>query len=172
MIGDIADVSRKEALIVLVDSGRHVRPPEKSLHKGGAIVEPDLQLEQSRTRTQAHAMHAFHPVHRLVLAKPHDAAAVSLILDGEVHRHECARSMVLRPVELDAAADPWTGQSDEGGLDDILAIDEVVAVRLVTGDMDAAAQLRKDHHADELIFQVNGGPCAVVRGVGDAIAER
>ena len=51
-------------------------------------------------------------------------------LDGPVGGHEGAGPMVLRPVELDAAGDPGARQADERGLDDVLAVDEVVAVGL------------------------------------------
>ena len=45
VIGDIADVSRKEALVLLVNGCRDVRPPEKGLHQGRAVVEANLQLD-------------------------------------------------------------------------------------------------------------------------------
>ena len=79
--------------------------------------------------------------------------------------------MVLRPVELDAAANPRAGQSDKRRLDDILAVDEVVIVRLVTSHVDAAAELRQDHDSDELVLQMNGRPRVVVRNIGDAVIE-
>lgn len=61
--------------------------------------------------------------------------------------------MVLRPVELDAAADPRPHQAHQRGLDDLVVVDEVVAVGLVIGALHAPAQLRQDHHAQIVVFQ-------------------
>lgn len=38
---------------------------------------------------------------------------------------------MLRPVEFHAAADPGAGKANEGGLDDALAVEKVIAVGLV-----------------------------------------
>ena len=39
--------------------------------------------------------------------------------------------MVLGPVELDTAGDPRPGQPNESGFDDVLAVDQVIAVGLI-----------------------------------------
>ena len=117
-------------------------------------------------------MHALHPLHRLVLTEPDRPAAVGVFFDGEIRGHEGAGPMVLRPVELDAAADPWTRQPHQGWLDDVLAVDEVVAIGFVAGQVDASAQFRQDHQADELVLQVHRRPGPRLRLIGDAIVER
>ena len=73
-----------------------------------------------------------------------------------------AGPVVLRPVELDAAADPRPGQADQRGLDHRLVVDEIVAVGLVLQPVDAAAELREDHHAEEFVLDEQRLP---VRGV-------
>ena len=75
---------------------------------------------------------------------------------------------MLRPVELDAAGDPGAQQADERGLDDVLAVDEVVAGVAVLDDVDAAADLGQQHDAQVLVLEVEGLPGARLRGVGDA----
>jgi len=59
----------------------------------------------------------------------------------------------MRHVPLDAAADPRAEHPDERGLDDVLAVEEVVAVGLVHGREDAPAELRQDADLDVLILQ-------------------
>ena len=46
------------------------------------------------------------------------------LLDVDVGRHEGRGAVVLRPVDLDAAADPRAGEADQGGLDDRLVVAE------------------------------------------------
>ena len=77
--------------------------------------------------------------------------------------------MVLRPIELDAAGDPRSRQADQGRLDHRLAVDEVVAVGLVLGDVDAAADLRQQQDAEILVFQPNGLPGVRGLRLGDPI---
>ena len=71
--------------------------------------------------------------------------------------------MMLRPVELDASRDPGPGESDERGLDDILAVKEVVAVGLVEADVNTAAKFGQDHEPDVFVFEVDRFPEPVVR---------
>ncbi len=56
--------------------------------------------------------------------------------------------MMLRPVELHATGNPRPQQANESGFDHILPVEEIVAVRLVLADVNAAPDLRQDHQAD------------------------
>ena len=56
--------------------------------------------------------------------------------------------MMLRPIELDAAADPRAKQADERGLDDVLAVEDVVAGLAILDDVDPAADGRQHHRSD------------------------
>src|SRR6201995_6072744 len=71
--------------------------------------------------------------------------------------------MVLRPVELDATGDPRAGEPHEGGLNDVLAIEEVVAGALVQPDVNAATELWQHHEPQELIFDVHCLPLPRLR---------
>ncbi len=61
---------------------------------------------------------------------------------------------MLRPVELDASGDPRPGESDERGLDDVLAVKEVIAVGLVEAHMNAAAEFGQDHEPRTYSFSM------------------
>ena len=98
--------------------------------------------------------------------------AVGVFFDGILDRQEGGRPVVLRPIELDAAGDPRPGQPHQGRLDHRLPIDEVVAVGLVLGDVDPAADLRQDHDPQIFIFQPDGLPSPVGLGLGNSIGER
>ena len=80
--------------------------------------------------------------------------------------------VMLRPVELDAAAGPRPGEADQRGFDDRLVVDEVVAVGLVLRAMDASAELRQDHHVDEFVFELDRVPGARLGFFRDAVGER
>jgi hypothetical protein len=59
---------------------------------------------------------------------------------------------MLRPVELDAAGNPRPGQADERGLDDVLVVNQIVAVGLVLNGVDAPADFRQHQHAEKFVF--------------------
>ncbi len=171
VVGDMDDVRWEHGLVSVVDVHRDVRPPQEGLHEGGAVVEPDPNLDECRVWSQAQSVHALHPAHRLVLGAPRRGAAVGLSLDDPIDGLEGRRSMVLGPVELDTAGDPWSGETYQRGLDHILAIDEVVAGAPVLGDMDAATELRHEHQSDEAVLQVDGLPAASDALVGDTVRD-
>ena len=155
VVHDGVHVRREDGLRVVVDRHGGVGPPQERLRQGRGVVElaPDLQVGAAGMERKAgHALGAVHAVH---LADAHGLAAVGVFHDGVIHRHERGGTVVLRPVELDAAADPRPHQAHQRGLDDLVVVDEVVAVGLVIGALHASAQLRQDHHAQIVVFQPN-----------------
>src|ERR1700722_10128989 len=80
--------------------------------------------------------------------------------------------MVLRPIEFDAPGNPGPGQPNQGRLDDLLAVDDVVVVRLVMQDMKASANFWKHHGPDEFVFNPDGLPVALDGLLGDAVCKR
>jgi hypothetical protein len=62
--------------------------------------------------------------------------------------------MMLRPVELDAAADPRPGQADQRRLDDRLVVDEVVAVGLVEDPRGCARRFPAGSAPEEYSFSI------------------
>ncbi len=154
MIGDIANIGREEGLILLMHAGSDIGPPQKCLLIRRAVVEAHFQLDHGSIRMQADAVHSLHALHRIVVAAPHGDGAIGVTLDLGLDRHEGCRPVMLRPVKLDTAGDPWTCQADECRLDDVLPIEEVVTVCLVQPDMDAAANLRQHHQTQVGILNV------------------
>ena len=68
----------------------------------------------------------------------------------------------------------WFGpqrKADQRRLDHVLPIDEVVAVRLVDGHVNASAEFGQDQHAQIFILQMDRLPGAVDRRIGDAVNE-
>ena len=172
VVGDIGHVGREERLVPVVDAGGDVRPPQERLGQRRPIDEPHPHLDQRRVGMDRDPVHALHPVHRLVLAAPHRHAAVRVLLDRPVHRRVRRRAMVLRPVELDAAADPRAEEADERRLDDVLAVEEVVAVGAVEAHVDATADLGQHHQPQVPVLEVDGRPGVVDAFVGEAVRER
>src|ERR1700734_774324 len=116
-------------------------------------------------------MHTFHTGERIMVAAPYDDGAVFLALDGNFDREKRCGAVMLRPVEFDPARDPGAGKADQRRLDDILAVEEVVAVDLVLANMNAATDLGQDHEAQIFVFEVYGLP-GVVAGLGrDAVDD-
>ena len=79
---------------------------------------------------------------------------------------------MLRPIELNSAADPRTGKSHECRFDDRLIIDDVIAIRLVDHPVNAAAQRGQDHYLKKFILDENGLPIMRHRLLRDPIVKR
>ena len=156
MIEHGIDVGREHTLVLVVYLYGGVGPPKEGLRHIGTVVEAAFDLEIGATGAQREARHAFLMEHLLHLAHPHRDTAVGIVLDGGVDRHIGGRTVMLRPVELDAAADPGTGQAHQGRLDDVVVVHEVAPGYLVVGHLYTAAQLGQHHHYDILVLQPNG----------------
>jgi hypothetical protein len=105
-------------------------------------------------------VHGLHPGHRIVIAAPNGLRAVRPLFDVRFGGKKCRGAVVLRPVELDATADPWTGESHQSGLDDILPINQVIPVCFVLKDVDAPADFGEDQRFQEFILDPNSLPLA------------
>src|SRR6266567_521466 len=79
---------------------------------------------------------------------------------------------MLRPVELDAARNPWPGETHKRGLDHWLIVEHVVTVGLVLQDVNATADFRQHHCSDELVLDPDCLPLAVYGLFRDAIRKR
>jgi hypothetical protein len=141
-------------LVAIVHFVGDIRPPQEGVDMRSAIVEAGAQFDERRTGTQADAVHALEAVERVVLGHPDGEHSPTLVLDADIGGHEGARTMVLRPVELDASRNPRPGEADERRLDHLLAIEEIIiGIGLVLADEDAPADFRQHDEADEIVFQ-------------------
>ena len=79
---------------------------------------------------------------------------------------------MLRPVELDAAGNPGSGQADQRRFDDAIVIDEVKVVGLVASHLHAAAKPRQQHNFQ--VFVLQNDCCISYIGllVGDTFDDR
>ena len=166
------DIRREKRLIRFMHANADVGPPKKCLRQGGPVIGPHLQFQNRPVRMQADPVHPLHPANRVMVAQPDRFGTAGMFLDGEIRRQKRGRTMMLRPVELDSAGNPRPSQADQGGLDDRLAINEIVTVGFVPRDMDAPAEFRQDHDLEKFIFQPDRRPGAVCFGVGDPVGKR
>ena len=171
VVGDERDVRREEALVPLVRPSRDVRPPEEGLRLIRAVVQARIHLDERGIRAQANTVAAAHSLQRVDAAVPHGDDAVVVTLDRGVHGQEGRGAVVLGPVELDATRDPRSCEADERGLDDVVAVEEVVVGRLVIADVDAPADLRQQHEPNPLVLDVDGLPLPRRLLAGDPLDE-
>ncbi len=159
-------------MVSFMNASGDVRPPEKGLNKWRPVVGADFQFEIGTAGMQANAMHALHASHGIVVAAPDRDRAVRIAADGDFHGHERGGAMMLRPVEFNASGNPGPGEADQGRLNDVLAIEEVVAGALIQANMDAAADGRQDHETKEFVLDVYRVPDVRMRGSFDVIDDR
>jgi hypothetical protein len=172
VIRDVIHIRWEETLKPLMHPRRHISPPQKSLRQCRAIVGAHLEFHVSLAGVQANAVHAFHPSHRIVIAAPDRYRSVSVAFDLMLHWEERCRPMMLRPVEFDAAGNPWTGETDERRFDDVLVAAQIITIRFVLNRMNASAQLWQHQHAKKVILDPHRLPLAIHGVFRNAIGER
>ena len=146
---------REDHLVVLVGVDGHVGEIEHRVGERRAVEELDRRFEVGPVRIERQPDEPLHAVPPLDLADPDGLAAVGVLLQRVIDRHEGGGAVVVGDVPLDAAGDPGAQHADQGGLDDVLAVEEVVAVGLVLRAEDAPAELRQDADLDVLVLQVD-----------------
>ena len=146
-------IRREGGLVVLVDAHGQVVPPHERQGRVRAVAHDGLRLHHGGAGVDRDADRGAHPVEGLRLAHPAGLRAVRILLQGGLRGHEGGGPVVLRPVELHAAGDPRSRQTDHGWLDADVLVDELVAVALLRGAMDFSAQLRQQLHLDVLVLQ-------------------
>src|SRR6266496_1289050 len=104
-------------------------------------------------RVEAETMHSFGMEHALDLRAPDGFATICILLNHPIQGIECAGTVVLRPVELYPARNPWTCQTHQCRLDDAVVIDKVIAIGLVKRHLYAPANLRQNHDLQITVFK-------------------
>ena len=164
-------VGREDGLVVVVDVHGRVGPPEEGLGLVGAVGELHVDLQHGAIGMEREGVHALREEHALDLGADHCRAAVGVLDELPLDGHVRARAMVLGPVELDAARDPRPGQADQRGLDDLVVVDEVIAVGLIERHLHATAQLGQDHDLEIAVLEVDGRPRLERGRIGDLIDD-
>ena len=153
VIVDGGHIRWEDALVGIAPFNRRVGPPEEVARRVVAVEHLAGDFDERLVGIEGKARHYLQTAHRLHLAQPDGLGAALMLRDGEIHRHEGGGSVVLRPVELDAAGDPGAYQPHQCRLDHFVVIDEITIHHLVVGTVDATAQLRQQHHLDEVVLQ-------------------
>ena len=169
---DGAHVRREDGLRIVVDGHSGVGPPQERLRQARAVVELSLDFDVGAVGIDGEGHLALGAVHLIDLGELDRAAAVLILRDAPVGRRVGRRAVMLRPVELDAAGDPRADQAHQRRLDDLVVVDEVIAVGLVVGALDAAAQLGQHHHADVVVLQPHRGIGLIDLLVEDLVDDR
>jgi len=98
-------------------------------------------------------VHAFETVEWIELGHPDGVCTVWFLLDVDVGGEKGAGAVVLGPVKLNTAGNPWASKSYEGGFDHILSVEKiVVVVGFILTFKNPATNLGKHHQADKFIF--------------------
>ena len=150
VVVDILHVRRKNDAVVIVHFYGKVRPPHEGVLLRGRVIDGDL-------RTQAGALQrelrlALHAVKRVVLSHAGDPPAAPPY-DLPVRGHVRRGAVMLREIELYPAGDPRPCQPDHRGLQYPVAVDEIIAVRLIQRGIHLPADRRQQLDARPLVFQ-------------------
>ena len=163
------DVGWEHALVVVVHLYGGVGPPKEGLGHVGAVVEHALDFEVGAAGTQGEAGHAFLVEHFLHLAHPYGHRTVGIVGNGGVDGHEGRWTVMLGPVELDATADPRTGEAHQCGFHHVVVIHEMTFLDFVVGHLHPTAQLGQYHHLDVFVLEPDGQVIFVFLRVADRL---
>src|SRR5215469_3685221 len=103
MIYHVVHIGREKALVEFMSMNANVSPPKKSLHEACAIVEPDFEFNVRFSGVKTDTVHAFQPIHGIMIGTPDRLRAVRMFLDLGSHRHESGGTVMLWPVKLHPA---------------------------------------------------------------------
>ncbi|CCZ49339.1 unknown [Bacteroides sp. CAG:661] len=172
MVEHGVDVGREDALIIVVDGNSRIGPPQEGLRHLRAVIEHALDFEEGMPRAEGETCHAFLMEHALHLADPYRDAAVGIFFDGGVNGHVGAGAVVLRPVELDAARNPGTGQAYQSRLDDMVVVDKVALLYLVVSHLYTSTQFGQNHDFDVFVLDEYGIVGFIGLFVGNGLDDR
>ena len=148
-------IGREHRLIGIIYGHSRIRPPKESLRYRCRVIQFSLNLQDSPSRTEGKTGHPFLMEHTFTLAHPNDGTAIGTTFDRIIDRQECARTMMLRPVELDSTGNPRTGQTDQSRFNHMVIIDEMAVFDFIVCHLYTSAQLREDHNFDIFVFKIN-----------------
>ena len=149
------DVRGEDGLGIVVDGNRRICPPQEGLGQTGAVIQLTLDFDIGPVGIQGEGGDGLGAVHLIHIIDHHGAAAVRVFLYDAVRGRIGGGTVMLRPVEFNAAADPRSGQTDQSRLDDMVVIDEIVMIGLIVCALDPAAQFGQNHDLQVVIFEIN-----------------
>ena len=117
----VFDIGREYDLVVVVDLDCEVCPPHKGVGNRCRVVYGYIGFYVRAVIVNTDGNHALHLVEIIDLAHEN-----GFTVGGTVHVHKCRGSVVLRPVELNAACDPRTCKTNHCGLYYLVVINEIV----------------------------------------------
>ena len=150
------DVGREHRVVMVVHHHGGIGPPQEGLRERSAVIDLHLYFDISLARMEREALHPFGAEHPFHFVAPHGLASVGILLYGEIRRKERGGTVMLRPVELDAAGNPRAGESHQCRFHHLVVIDEMTFLHLVVCHVDASAQFGQNHHLDIFVLDEQG----------------
>ena len=111
MVIDRGHILREHRDRVIIYRYRGVRPPQEGLWHLRTVIELCRQFDIRLIGIKGHPQHPFRTEHVLDLSHPDRGTSILIFRIGIFHRIKGAGSVMLRPVELNTAGDPWSRQS-------------------------------------------------------------
>ena len=141
VVGGDLDTRREDNLVCIVHVDGDIRPVQDCMGLRRSVEHLDRGLDVRSIWVQCQADDPSHSMSPFGLSEPDGLAAIRVFADCIVHGHVGCVAVVMKDAPLHPAADPGAQHSDQGGFDDMLAIEELVAVGLVRGRKEPAADL-------------------------------
>ena len=146
-------IRRKNGLCVVVYRDCRICPPQECLCVVRPVVKLGLYFNVCFSGVKRETCHDFRAVHLIHISDCERDGSVFILIHLPAGRHIGCRTVMLRPVEFYASADPWTEETDKRRFDDFVVVNEIIAVCLVKGPLDPSAERGKDHYIDIFILE-------------------
>ena len=152
MVGGGLHAGWEDHLVRVIHMYRDVGPVKDGIGQRCAIEKRNRRFHvrsigvERQTYQPLHAMTAFR------LAKPNRLAAILVLSQRIINRHERRVAMVVERTPFDTAGDPGTQHTDQRGFDYMLPVKEIIVIGLVGGGEQAPPNLGQNAYFDESVF--------------------
>ncbi|MOA10641.1 hypothetical protein D3C78_1305400 [compost metagenome] len=106
------------------------------------VIELGMYFQISLARVQREARCYLRAVHTVDFTYPYRRAPIFIFLQAILYWSERIRTVMLRPVELDASRYPWTGKTDESRLDNTVIVHKIIVIRFIDCAVNPSADFR------------------------------
>src|SRR5574344_911901 len=151
-------ILREHALVIIIHGNGRISPPQNCLRYRHTIDGTSLDSQISTTGTQGKTSHALLMKHPFHFIHPHRDGTVFIFLYRTIHGHIGTRTVMLRPVELNTAADPWTREPHQCRFYHMIIIHKVTLIDFIVSHLYSSTQFRQNHHFDVFVLQPDSMP--------------
>ena len=133
MIHHCMDIRRKYRLCIVIYRNCRICPPKESLRHRSPVVKLSTDFNIGLVRIKRKGCNSLCSVHLVHIIDHNSFASVLVLRNCIIYREICSRSVMLRPVKLNTAGDPGSGESHQSRFDHMIVVYKIIIICFVIG---------------------------------------